>query len=283
MLKKLKQMSNYLVLNFKNAKLFRNGKDCKDYIFDLNGQRKRAGEPQFVEPITVHQISNLLHVLFGERPVPSNRKALYPKTQYYFDKAMESYIKVEGYKRFNKSKDRYEYVTETLSTKKAVWNSWNPSVQMNWEVVREYVRPENVQWVLDEIKSLLGIDPYSLSFNNIRARLVKLNIEDFLQGLRERQLTGLAQYIQNPNLAVQLTNKLKHTALNINNGIEKVVILRGEILIPVSDEDVEKLRQHKGCATILDGGMVWIKGLVNGDHLSIEGFEKVGEISTEKY
>jgi len=81
----------------------------------------------------------------------------------------------------------------------------------------------------------------------------------------------------------QLTNKLKHTALNINNGIEKVVILRGEILIPVSDEDVEQLRQNKGCATILDGGMVWIKGLVNGDHLSIEGFEKVGEISTEKY
>jgi hypothetical protein len=276
-------MSNYLVLHFKNAKLFRNGKDCKDFIFDINGQRKRVGEPQFVEPITVHQISNLLHVLFGERPVPSNRKTLYPKTEYYFEKAKESYLKVEGYKRFNKSKNIDEYITETLSTKKAVWNSWNPSVQINWEIVREYIRPEYIQWFLDEVKSILGVDPYSLTFNEVRVELLKYNSQKLLNELKEKRLTALSQYIMDPKLSGDMIKKLKHTGLNINNGVEKVVILRGEIIIPVSYEDIEKLRGTKGCATILDGGMVWIKGLINGDHLSIEGFNKVGEISTEKY
>ena len=93
----------------------------------------------------------------------------------------------------------------------------------------------------------------------------------------------MVQYILDRKNSYQVTSKEKHTALNINNGVENVILLRGEILVPVSEEDIERLKENKGCATILDGGLVWIEGIVNSDHLSIDGFEKVSEISSEKY
>lgn len=275
-------MNNYLVLKFRNAKLFRN-KKSKDFVFDLTSQRQRAGEPQFIEPITIYQISNLLHVLFGERPIPSNRISLYKKNDYYFEKAKETYLKVEGHKRFNKNKEQYEFVTEFLSTKKATWNSFQPQSQINWEIVKNYVGNENLKWFLTDVEQILGIKPYSLPFNKIRIELLKHNTEELFNKLREHNLTGLVQYILDRKNSYQVTSKEKHTALNINNGVENVILLRGEILVPVSEEDIERLKENKGCATILDGGMVWIEGIVNSDHLSIDGFEKVSEISSEKY
>ena len=51
-------MNKYLELSFQNAGLI------------LRGNR-------FVEPITIFQISNVIHVLFGERPVPTLNRVRY--------------------------------------------------------------------------------------------------------------------------------------------------------------------------------------------------------------
>lgn len=274
-------MDKYLILKFRNAKLFRNDKKCSDFVNDVNGNRKRTNEEQYIEPITVYQVSNVLHALFGERPVPSLRKVLFEKNQYYFEKANKSYIKVDGHKRFVKSKNKEEYVKEFLQTKKSVYNSYNPNPVINWEIVRQYVGPDNIDWLMKEISTLIQ-NPLNYTFIEIRNKLSISNTTNLFLGLKSRMLSGLIGYISNSKFASQLTTK-NDTALINNNGVDSVIVLSGEMIIPVSDEDIIKLSKSKGCATILDGGFVWIDSIKNENEISEDGFDKVCDISTKKY
>ncbi len=56
-----------LTLDFKNAGWFYNQKfDDKDFVFDLNGQTNRKSfNKKYKEPITVYQISNVLHMYYS--------------------------------------------------------------------------------------------------------------------------------------------------------------------------------------------------------------------------
>jgi len=274
-------MDKYLILKFRNAKLFRNDKKCSDFVNDVNGNRKRNNEEQYTKPITVYQVSNVLHALFGERPVPSLRKVLFQKNQYYFDKANKSYIRVDGHKRFNKSKQEFQYVKEFLQTKKSVYNSYNPNPVINWEIVKQYIGPNNIDWFMKEISTLIQ-NPLNYTFTEIRNKLLLANTTILFSGLKSRMLSGLIGYLTNYKFASQLTSK-NDTALINNNGIESVIILSGEIIVPVSDDDIIKLSQSKGCATILDGGFVWIDSIKNENEISEDGFDKVCDISTKKY
>lgn len=72
--------------------------------------------------------------------------------------------------------------------------------------------------------------------------------------------------------------------LTIVRGVDKIAKLEGQILVPVSDEDLEKLRNNKGTATILDGGLVYIKDVVDSNFINPErmGFTKLIDIKTTK-
>lgn len=293
--------NKYLVLKFRNAKLFRNRKDgsCKDYVSDIKikeGYRKRMDkskgkfEEQFVEPITVHQISNLLHVLFNERPVPSHRDCFYPKIDHLYNKAKDSYLRYvdsvgnEGIvKGFNSKKNEEYFITETIKVSKAVWNSWNPNPYINWDIIKQYLgSQENIDWFFNEIIDLLSVNPLAYDVEIIRMSLLTKDLTRLFKGLETIKRSGLISYIMNKN-GSEMTSNNKRISLTVNGGIEKVTILNGEILVPVDDNDIEKLKSSKGCATILDGGYVWIESLKNSDELSIEGFTMVGDISTEKF
>lgn len=274
-------MSKYLILKFRNAKLFRNSPKCGDYVFDVTGQRKRAGQPQFVEPITVHQISNMLHVLFNERPVPSFRKSFYSRIDHYFKMAQDSLIRVDGHKRFNKNKNQDQFVMEFLMTKKSVFNSYNPNPIINWEIVKQYCEDE-FNDVIVAMEDIIGFDPLSVPFDDIRIILQSYDLSELNTILRDKKLTALSNYIKDSKVASEMTRKAT-TALINNNGVDKVAILGGEIIVPVTDEDLIKLSNSKGCATILDGGLVWIDSVKDGNEVSDYGFTKVNEISIEKY
>ena len=84
--------NKYIKLSFRDAKLFPKNIKTKDFTSDLSvasknrlvlsrSKRCEGVNNNFKEPITVHQISNMLHTLIGERPVPSFRKVFYNKKQ----------------------------------------------------------------------------------------------------------------------------------------------------------------------------------------------------------
>jgi hypothetical protein len=293
--------SNYLVLGFRNAKLFRNRRDssCKDYVVDPSsegGRRKRMDKAkgmfteQFVEPITVYQISNMIHVLFNERPVPTHRKCGYPKVDYLFEKAKDSYLKYvdcvgnDGVvKTYNSNKDVDEFTTETITISKAVWNSWNPSPQINWDVINRYLgSKENVDWFFGEVIDLLTVNPLSHDVEIVRLSLLTKDLTNLFNGLTEIKRRGLVDYIKTGK-GSSITGGNDRVSLTVNSSIDKVTILNGEILVPVNDSDIERLMGSMGSATILDGGYVWIDSIKRSEELSIDGFTKVGDIPTEKY
>lgn len=293
--------SKYLVLRFRNAKLFRNRRDgsCKDYVVDPSsegGRRKRMDkakgvfDEQFVEPITIHQISNMIHVLFNERPVPTHRKCGYPKVDYLFEKAKDSYLKYvdcarnDGAVKIRDSKKDVDYFpTETVKISKAVWNSWVPNPQINWDIINRYLgSKENVDWFFGEVIDLLTVNPLSHDVEIVRLSLLTKDLTNLFKGLTEIKRKGLVDYIKTGK-GSPMTSANDRVSLTVNSSIDNVIILNGEILVPVNDNDIERLMTSKGSATILDGGYVWIDSLKRSEELSINGFIKVGDISTEKY
>ena len=289
-------MNNYLILNFTDAKLFRKlNKDnrnygCKDYCFNSNGKYSKRDEKfAFIEAITVHQISNMLHVLFNERPVPSLRDCLYNRNEYYFNKAQESYLKIDTPKISNNN-----YYYEKTQLRKAVWDSWNPAISPNWEIVRKYIDDiEKFNSFVDKVSEILYIDALSFSFLEIISKVSNLSINErlslydhitnlkFISGL----IYCLGIYKDNtfkPTVYSAITNKINVSAITINFGIDTVAKLSGKIIVPVSDDDIIKLKKSKGVATILDGGLVYIDSIKNGDHIDINDFVQVKDISDEK-
>lgn len=294
-------MSKYLTLNFRGAKLFRKfNKDkvnrrCKDFSFDvITGKYKsRDFLSSFVEPITVHQVSNMLHVLFNERPVPSLRRCLYYRIDHYFDMAQNSYLKIDTPK-INESRNDFYY--ETTHVKKGVHDAWNPAPQVNWEVARNYIDDkEKLKVFINKLNEILNINSELLSFLTIRDMVFKLSTEKRVELydtiIELKNITAMVDYFgsykgngefNNP-VDSSITRRNNKMARLVNMGLETVVSLSGQIIVPVLDEDIEKLRtSSKGCATILDGGLVWIDSIKDGANISVENFIQVKEISDEK-
>ena len=293
-------MNNYLLLKFKSARLFRkSGKNnknlrTKDFSFNLDGSYSKRDElPSFVEPITVHQISNMLHVLFNERPVSTLKGSLYNKNEYLFEKAKDSFMKIETpkYKKF----ENEDYPTEIIQTKKAVWNSFNPSIVLDWEIVRRYIDDKDkFDTFVSNLNTCFKFNPTSIPFNKLIDLVSGLEIEIRIALYASiKELKGCDSLIYcfgrydkgnfaAPDLS-KLTNKtINCSAKTINNGIENVYVLSGEIVVPVSDDDLNILKNYsKGYANILDGGFVWIEKIIPSKNFNNDEYNLVGDISLE--
>lgn len=299
-------MNKYILLNFRNAKLFRkfdknqNNLSTKDKLFSPNGKndaRDRNYFPSFIEPITVYQISNMLHVLFNERPVPTLREdsTIYKIINHYFKMANNSYIKIDTpkYKIYGKM----DYYSETTQTKKTVWNAWNKNVSINWKILEEYIGDKLMfSNLIEKLNNLLNIDCKSIPFikvrdiirNQLDSNKLKELYDFICDNLKGRN--GLTYFFGIDSLGnlkkaedSKIIDNVERSGRTINSGIETVIKLDGQIIVPVNDDDISKLENYsKGFANILDGGLVWIDSIKYEDDLNINGFTLVSEISTEK-
>ena len=282
-------MSKYLILGFRNAKLFRN-KKTTDRIFDILGTRERKNEPFFLEPITRLQVSNMLHEFLGERPVSSIRTSLYDRVGYIDEIADNSYLKITTCKTFNKSKNEFQFINEFMQTKKALWNSHSDYTadSISWPNVKRYFcNDELFEMFKKEIEVVIGKGKIKLPFYDVLLELNKVyhnahvKIESLTKFLRDNKKVGMVKLIE--TMKVTEFNKTKSVSITVTNGVESINILSGEILVPVDENLLDKIRKGKGSATILDGGLVYIKGVANSEDLSSDGFDRVGNISLEKY
>jgi len=298
-IKKQEKMNKYLLLNFRNAKLFRrfnkNNENFRTKDYSINQYYdtycKRHELPSFIEPITVYQISNMLHVLFNERPIPSLRESFYKRVDHYFEMAEKSLLKI------NTPKINFgQFPLETMHMKKSVWNSWNPNIPLNWELVRRYVDDEEKYLKFISILDLnVGINSKKIPFYRIKEIIAtldtetRLKINDSIVELKKCSglIYALGRYSGNGKFSAQDDSKLVAKYVNcsaktVNIWVEKNYNLSGEIIVPVSDDDIHRLEvTSKGFANLLDGGFVWIDSVKSGSEISDEGFTIVGSISTK--
>ena len=297
------EATKYLFLKFDNAGFFRDMSKSKDFTFDLNGKAKRAESLQYVEPITVHQISNALHVLMGERPVPSLRKSLMTRIEDIFDIATNSYLKIDTIKIPNKTNGTWRFPEQTLTMRKAVWNSFSTAPTLiTWERVRRILENDLFYQYISLLNDLFQIDVRS-KYTCVEAnKLLKkqfsndVRLKNFINLLNDEGKTPVVDFINGgqklskAGMEKGLTpvpatfNANVRTLRTTNFGVDNITRLRGEIIVPMSDEYLEKIRNNKGVATILDGGLLWIDKVVDSDDMSvsmIDGFTPVSEISSE--
>jgi len=274
------QMTKFLVLEFRNAGLFRKHRNTKDKMFDMCGRRDRKTETEFIEPITVHQISNMLHVLFGERPKPINRDTVYNNIPYLFNKALESYLRIDSYKD---SKGNFQ--SETIQTKKSIGNSWSTQSFVYWKRINNLLGDELYKEFIDILTSVYKIDINITSFNKVKELILSRpdkRIDELFKMLKSKGKTPVFDSIYGQTTTNTSINMNNRTQLTVLTGLDKIIRLSGQIIVPVSDKDIEKIKTNKGCATILDNGFIYIKGVKSGNIITTEGFTRVSEISLEK-
>ena len=149
----------YLKLGFRDAGFFRSP-DTKDYVLDIDGQKKRGTCKRYVSPITSHHISNMLHVLMGERPKASLRKTLIERQEDIFEIANNSYLKIDSFVASNKNGEYYP--GESITTKKTVFNSyWKKPSPIYWKRIENLLDSELSTQFIDLLDRLFKCDTLS--------------------------------------------------------------------------------------------------------------------------
>ena len=120
-----------LVVRFRNAAVFTNRRGSSDKVFAGRALVDRDKAPRMDVPedtLDTRHISNMLHVLMGERPVPSLRKTAMTRDEAIYRAARQALVRVSELSR-----------DETKTVRKAVKDAWHPATlwyQLNGGAVK---------------------------------------------------------------------------------------------------------------------------------------------------
>jgi len=296
----------YLLLQFRNAKFFplsaKGNFKTKDKTYDIiQGKQERLNMEFYDEPITLSHISNVLHVLFGQRPVSSFRYSSYQADEYLLNKAKDSFLRIDTPKL-----DKDKYHVEQIQLNKAGYNTWNRTITVYWGKIKLILGEERYKGFLKLLKKHYQITPINTTFNEVLPRFTIVNEkmkvwnygskkdrtvdvpadlhEDFLAFYKIIGDEGLTSFIKLLHGNLPDINKIiGKCAQTTFRGVGEISILSGSILVPVTNSDLKAL--YNATATILDGGLVHIQRIIDEEDLDEELFNdfiQVSEISTNK-
>jgi len=275
----------YLFLSFKNAGLFRESSRSRDRILEGKTSTPRSGGLQYVAPITGHQVSNMLHVLVGERPVPSLRKTSLTVNKEIFDLANKGYLKITTPKVKMGDRDPI-YPENIIKTAKSVSDSTRkPDAHVYWERIRKLIGDELNYSFITLLTELLG--------SNVRRKYTAIEARNkimeehsdnhkiiaFKELLTSESLKSLTNWLDGKDNAIDSNPKV---LIRNNSGVANITKLRGEIIIPLTEHYADKISKGGGVATILDDGLVVIEDIIDEDDMydnMLEGFTLISEIS----
>lgn len=288
--------TKYLKLSFKNAKFFVKNNKTKDIVVNISlnkkdklvlthSKRAESENSSFKEPITVHQIANVLLTLIGERPVPSFRDTFYSKDENIVEMANNSYLNIKTPKTIKKSKDEtYEvFIDELVKLDKAAWNSWAKHNVIHWFKIKKLL-DDNFDTFIELINKGLGYDVLTKPFEDlINAYSVHGSKLDetisFLTKIKRTPIVNFLTKVEPDRSEITKNGLLGET---VNSGIDYASFLDGEILVPYNETYVNAI--VKNTTNILDGGYVKIEGIFYEDELGdTSDFRLVSDISDEKY
>lgn len=300
------EIVEYLFITFKNAAFFRDSSRSKDFVFDLDGKKKRIECEHYVEPINVKHVANALHVLMGERPVPTLRKSNLKFVDEIYDIAKNGYIRIDTYTYKNKYQNIDVYPEEVTTIRKSVYNSYSTAPEViSWERVRRLLENDLNDQFISLINDLMGFDvknnyplcvdgvkalrdnhindPRLINFIDVLRKNKKQPMIDFING---SQKPSKNQLMANPNAtgAEPTFNSNPRTQITTNFGVDKKTKISGRVIIGVDQKHLQKVKNNKGYAKILEGGYFYIENNLPPYLMTdsmFDGFKKIGDISTE--
>jgi hypothetical protein len=290
-------MNKYLVLKFRDARLFM---DKGDYIVDYNIEYKKPyphtenrmnyGHRYFEEPMTIYQLSNMIHVIFGERPVPTHRSVPYEKNEYLFEKTKNSFLKYTDHLHknelvtsFHKIKNKQVHLTEFKKLAKGHFNSTLKNPNVNWETLKlNFINEQEFNKFTEKCDNLLNISSFEHKLIDVREMIIEKNILNGFNYLTENsKTTTIYSYLKTGD-GTYLTGKTI-TSLKNTNGIGKCSIFHGFVVVPINDNDLLTLEEKsKGTASLLDGGHVFIDKIILENEINLNNYLKISDISTKQ-
>lgn len=287
-----------IVLEFNSAKIHVVGETKKKIIDKINEfgvQKDRVNVVRDNDPIhiTYKQISNVLHVLCGYRPVPTYRKTLMKRVSVLDDIAKNSYICIDNSVKYSITNNEtgvttVKYYSEITQGKKSPYNSHVQTKTFSSDFTNctsgyltwSYLYKRYGIYRKNEYNELINLfeKTYGDTFKNIKK---KYRFYDFLLELRDDKYdkTELFDFLKKlpcvPLIDVLKGKDGNTSALNVNKGnnlaalcintnpVYEVTIF-GKIIVMIDDkyeEVLDHIINGTGCATFLDDGVVMIKSI----------------------
>lgn len=298
----------YLVLKFENANLIRsvsiskktkkrtgakqthllihggesNGMSNIERVLDATGH-------DWINPIPYTTLSNVLHCLCGEIPVPTKKRSLFKRNPIYDEIAKNSYVRYDVKPEFNDK----GYITndEIYQTAKWAYDSnmtytsfFNLSdgtiKEMNgyyhWSNIKKNITyGTDYEDLLKLIEEVIGVKPEDLSVPQVVYEMskhynedtFKEKVDNFIKE-REKMVNGKKRilscfynlFFNKISTSGNIDLKTSNTPLALNNGIGGKLSLSGEIICEITDEIADKIRQNKGVANLLEFGIIYVTG-----------------------
>jgi len=285
-----------VIIKFRGASIFTNRKPSNDKAVTDTGWTGRDKAPRLEVPddtLDARHVSNLLHVLMGERPVPTLRRSAMRRDESIYQCARRAVVRIEETSR-----------EETKTVRKAVKDSWNTAT-LWYELNGKQVKVKGGLLYHERLMRFLGDALYG-SFLDVLGRLTGssnprkeytahrgieiLNahgneplVKKFSIQCRKGGRTALANLLEtNGNTASITFHQGTGSRLNIlvvNKGVEKVRRVSGTIFVPVeSDELLNRLTNGTGVATLLEGGFASLSGVEDWSEDLIHGGKTVSEV-----
>lgn len=286
----------YIKFSFSNAKLFPKNERTKDFVRNIDitkkdkllftrSSRKEKKYSNFLEPITMFQVSNMLHTLVGERPVPSFRYTFYSMDDSILELAKNSFLNIKTPKK-NKTIDGKVVETfykEFTKVNKSASDSWAKHKSIEWFKVKKFL-DNNFDEFIILINKSLGYNvlkkPFEDLLNSYDVYGSKLNeVIEFLDKIKKKPIVNFLTK-KNPDRSEITKSKL--LGETVTSGVDYVFFLDGEILVPYNENFINRI--VKNSTNILDGGYVKLDGIYYEDELcDLENFKLVSDISIKKH
>jgi hypothetical protein len=286
----------YLKFSFENAKLFPKNEKTKDFVTNVDVTKKgklvlsRSSRAErkngnFKEPITMFQISNMLHTLVGERPKSSFRESFYSMDNNILELAKNSFLKISSPKttKIVKGEEIETFYKEFTKVNKSANNSWSKYKNIEWFKVKKLLG-EYFEEFINMINEALGYNVLDKPFENLlnAYSVYGSKLDETINFLVSNKKKPIVNFLKKEN--PDRSEITKSTALleTLTAGIDSAYFLDGEILVPYDEKFVN--RMIKNSTNILDGGYVKLDGVFYEDELyGLDAFNLVSEISIEKY
>lgn len=284
----------YLDIEFQNAGLIIPNTNHKREGFKhfVNGQGwvKINGLGVDLEhPVGVNQLANMLHVMCGIPPVASKRETIFTRSEDIFSIAKNSYIKY-----YNKCDVDPEKKADTFQGAKAAVNSNSKIASVfggkkylgyySWSYLRKIFLKSDKE----NYKQLIGFFNDVLNSEDVTKEYTfNKFITKFHEHLEDEEVKEFIEYLDNDGKEIKkillnpwmsllfyatppsggnVTYKSKTPILNVRGIDFKRARFSGSILVPIPEEKeylIDCIREYGVLPTILDDGLVIIKGLKN--------------------
>lgn len=296
-------MTQYLVLKFENAGLvYGRGKHFVKSDYGNKGHNEKSEGHDIVTPIPYTLLSNVLHKLCGEIPVPSKRPTFLKRLEIFDNIAKNSYIKYDIKPLAKKSGYGYDNAEVFRTAKYAFDSHQNANTKFvlhdgstiiykgyySWAYLEKTCENKaNFDLVCDFLSDAIGEDCRKYTFEQMITKLsnywnsdaFKAKAETFFKECKFLSKPWVNLFTNNPKCSSN-TKYSSKTPLLYTSGVSNIIYLRGEIVCPIdNDEVIQAIKENSGTATILEHGLIYVKGLKKCTHLMNfeDDYEKIFE------